>query len=76
MGEKSLSNWFLIDDYVDRNYFWSQLWGRLPWETGDDSIDNALNNKCEKFKNDHLENSNKKIERYNLYSVNHGVQPG
>ncbi|GAY59143.1 hypothetical protein CUMW_192300 [Citrus unshiu] len=60
-------NFDWLNEVDDINYFQNRPWGHLSWETIYDNLDNALYEKDEKFKMAQLENSNHKIEKYNLY---------
>lgn len=59
--------------FNDTDHFQSHSWGYLSWEAIYNCIDNALDNKGKKLKNNHLANSNHKIERYNYYGFSHDV---
>ena len=60
-------NFNLLNEVDDINHFRSRLWGRLSQETIYESLDNALNNKANKFKKECTQNPSHKIEKYNIY---------
>ena len=61
-------------NYVDEiNNFRSRPWGHISCETVYNNIDNALNQKDEKYKNDRLKDPSHNIEKYNLYDFTFGV---
>ncbi|KAL9444201.1 hypothetical protein AB3S75_017393 [Citrus x aurantiifolia] len=72
--DHSQADFQLMNHVDDIDHFRSRPWGRLSWEIIYDSLNNALNQKANKFKMERLKDPSHNIEKYNIYGFSHGVQ--